>query len=86
MRDSATPVSKHPAETHSSGPLYLAPLRKERDWSRTQVWFSCQPIGANGINNFMMSITKQGGLDVTYKQFTNHSVRKMSLRSLRRQE
>ena len=82
----ANAINNFGREIHSSGPLYLAPLRKERDWSRTQVWFSCQPIGANGINNFMISITKQGGLDVTYKQFTNHSVRKTSLRSLRRQE
>ena len=65
---------------HLSGPLYLAPLRKERNWSRTKVWLSHQPIGVNVINIFMQSIARQGGLDVINKRFTNHSVRKTTVK------
>ena len=71
-----TLISKQPAEMQAHGPLYLAPLRKEWDWSKAKVWFSCQPVGMNGINQFIKNIAKEGGLDVTSKNFTNHSVRK----------
>ena len=69
---------------HLSGPLYLAPLRKERNWSRTKVWLSHQPIGVNVINIFMQSIARQGGLDVINKRFTNHSVRKTTVKKLKK--
>jgi len=62
---------------HLSGPLYLAPMRKERNWSKTKVWFSRQPTGVNMRNNFIMqSIARQGGLDVINKRFTNHWTQK----------
>ena len=31
-------LSKHPESMRTSGPLYLAPLRKERDWSKANIW------------------------------------------------
>ena len=32
-------ISKHPAELQTCGPLYLSPLRRERDWCKANVWF-----------------------------------------------
>ena len=37
-------LSKRPESMSTSGPLYLTPLRKERDWSKANVWF------ARGVN------------------------------------
>ena len=79
-----TLISKRPAEMQAHGPLYLAPLRKERDWSKAKVWFSCQPAGVNGINQFMKNIAKEDGLDVTSKNFTNHSARKTTVKKLKK--
>ena len=66
--------------------LYLAPLRKERDWAKTKVcvWFARQPVGVNMINRFMKNMAKEGGLDITAKNFTNHSVRKTAVRKLKK--
>ena len=70
-----TLISKRPAELQTSGPLYLAPLRKKRDWSKMKVWFARQPVGVNVINQFIKNMAKEGRLDITAKNFTNHSVR-----------
>ena len=78
-----TLISKRPAELQTCGPLYLAPLQKERDWAKTKVWFARQPLGVNTINQFMKNMAKEGGLDTTAKNFTNHSVRKTAVRKLK---
>ena len=77
-----TLISKRRLQT--CGPLYLAPLWKERDWSKTKVWFPRQPVGVNTINQFMKNMTKEGGLDITANNFTNHSVRNTAVRKLKK--
>ena len=79
-----TLISKRPAELQTSGPLYLAPLQKKRDWAKTKVWFARQPVGVNMINQFMKNMAKEGALDITAKNFTNHSVRKTAVRKLKK--
>ena len=56
----------------------------ERDWSKTKVWFPRQPVGVNTINQFMKNMTKEGGLDITANNFTNHSVRNTAVRKLKK--
>ncbi len=73
-------ISKRPPQHRNSGPLYLRPL----DHPKKDVWYSCQPIGARTINTFMKEIAKIGGLDCTNKKFTNHSVRKTTVRKLQK--
>ena len=45
------PLWEAPAEAspglQDSGPLYLTPLRKDRDWIKAPVWFSRTPLGEN---------------------------------------
>ena len=77
-------ISKRPAELQTCGPLYLSPLRRERDWCKANVWFSRQAVGVNVINQFMKSMAKEAGLDITAKNFTNHSVRKTTVRKLKK--
>ena len=67
-------------ELKSSGPLYLCPLIKKRDWSKTDIWYSHQPVGINTIDTYKKKIAVQAGLDCTDKRFTNHSVRKTTLK------
>lgn len=77
-------VSKRPSELKASGPLYLTPLRKQRNWSKEDVWFSRTPVGMNYINKFMNSMAHDAGLDVTGKNFTNHSLRKTTVKKLKK--
>ena len=73
-------ISKRPPQLRNSGPLYLRPL----DQPRNDVWYSLQPIGERTINTFMKELAKRGGLDYTNKRFTNHSVRKITVRKLQK--
>ena len=75
---------KRPEALISSGPLYLAPLRKELEWSEAKEWYARSPIGVNQIDRFMDSIASKAGLDVTKKRFTNHSLRKTTVTKLRK--
>ena len=40
-------VSKCPSELKCHGPLYLTPLRKDRFWDKTEVWFAKIPLGVS---------------------------------------
>ena len=71
-------LSKRPVSMKASGPLYLAPLRKERDWSKAEVWFASGALGVNTLDKLMEVIASKAGLDITSKRFTNHSLRKTS--------
>ena len=68
----------------ASGPLYLAPLRKERDWSKAEVWFAIGALGVNTLDKLMEEIASKAGLDITSKRFTNHSLRKTTVTKLRK--
>ena len=74
--------SKCPAELKDCGPLYLSPLRKERQWSKSPVWFSKASIGVHSIDNFVNRMAVAAGLDVTKKHYTNHSIRKITVKKL----
>ena len=77
-------LSKRPLELRESGRLYLAPLRKPRDWSKALVWFAKQSLGENSIDHFMKTMAKTTGLDTTNKVYTNHSLRKTLVRKLKK--
>ena len=74
---------KRPLEFKDSGPLYLTPLRKERDWTKSPVWYAKKPFGEHSINNFMRSIAVEAGFDLTEKNYTNHSLWKATVQKLR---
>ena len=77
-------LSKRPESFTSTGPLYLTPWRKERQWSEATVWNARSSVGVNQIDKFMESIATKGGLDATKKRFTNHSLRKTTVTKLRK--
>lgn len=77
-------LQKRPPGLQHSGPLYLTPLRKERDWTKAPVWFSKIPLGIHSIDTLMKSMAEAAGLDVTRKRYTNHSIRKTTVRKLRK--
>ena len=65
-------LQKRPPGLQDSRPLYLTPLRKERDWTKAPVWFSRTPLGVHSIDTLMNTMAKAAGLDVTNKRYTNH--------------
>ena len=73
-------ISKRPKSLSNVGPLYLRPLQKPQP----DVWYSSQPAGVHKINSFMREIVTLGGLDCTNKRFTNHSIRKTTVRKLQK--
>ena len=73
-------ISKHPADLKDNGPLYLSPLRKERVWSKAPVWFSTTPLGIHSIDTFVRCMALAAGLDITRKHYTNHSIRKTTVK------
>jgi hypothetical protein len=77
-------VSKRPPELKQNGPLYLSPLKKERVWSNAPVWFSKSPLGVHSIDSMVSRMATDAGLDVTKKHFTNHSIRKTTVKKLKK--
>ena len=77
-------ISKRPPELKFHGPLYLTPLRKNRLWDKADVWFTAVPIGVNSIDTFLQKIVAAAGLDSTKKHFTNHSIRKTTVKKLKK--
>ena len=75
-------LSKRPPSLRNSGPLYLRPL--VRFTAGGDVWYSSQPVGVNMINSFMSKMAEQAGLNTSNKRFTNHSVRKTTVRKLQK--
>ena len=73
-------ISKHPLSWIKTGPLYLRPLEKFRQ----DVWYSSQPVGVNTMDTYMKKMATLGKLDSTNKEFTNHSVRKATVRKLQK--
>ena len=76
-------VLKHPTKLNDHGPLYLPPIRKERQWTTSLVWFSKTSLGVHSINNFVNKMAAAAGLDVAKKHYTNHSIRKTTVKKLR---
>ena len=62
-------LSKRPESLTSSSPLYLTPLRKERQWCEATIWYGRSSVGVNQIDKF---------------SFTNHSLRKTLVTKLRK--
>ena len=77
-------VSKRLSELKSHGPLYLTPLKKDRSWDKTEVWFTKTPLGINSIDTFVQRMVADAGLDSTKKHFTNHSIRKTTVKKLKK--
>lgn len=72
-------ISKCPPSLRSSGPLYLTPLQNTEG---KDVWFSNQKVGVNKINGYVREMAHLAGLDKSKKRYTNHSVRKATVRKL----
>ena len=77
-------ISKRPAELKDHGPLYLSPFRKEGQWSKSPVWFSKASLGVHSIDNFVNRMAVAASLDVTKKHYTNHSIRKTTVKKLKK--
>ena len=73
-------ISKRPQKLRKTGPLYLRPLEQPRE----DVWYSSQPVGVRTIDTYMKEMAKLGKLDSTNKKFTNHSIRKTTVRKLQK--
>ena len=73
-------ISKRPDVLKDCGPLYLRPL----DTPRQDTWYSLQPVGVRTIDTYMRKITSLAGLNSTNKKFTNHSMRKTTVRKLQK--
>ena len=63
----------------ASGPLYLRPLPK----FRPTLWYSVQAVGENKIKTYMKTVTTMGGF-TDDRRFTNHSIRKTTVRELQK--
>ena len=70
-------ISKCPIELKNCGSLYLKPLNTPND----EVWYTAQPVGIHTIDTYMKYIAMQ---DLTNKKFTNHSIRKTTVRKLQK--
>ena len=77
-------ILKRPTELKDHGPLYLSPLRKERQRTKSPVWFSKTSLGVHSINNFVNKMAAAAGLDVTKKHYTNNSIRKTTVKKLKK--
>ena len=77
-----TALDHRPASCKTSGPLYLTPIRTFSH--KEDVWYTTMPVGINTINTYMQAIAKAGGLEQRGKRLTNHSVRKTTIRKLKR--
>ena len=73
-------VSKQPSSLRVTGPLYLTPLRKPRE----SLWYSVQKVGEATIKTYMKTIARNGGIDTDGRRFTNHSIRKTTVRKLQK--
>ena len=74
-------ISKRPESLRSSGPLYLTPLQNIKG---KDTWFSKQRVGVNKINGYIKEMTYLAGLQKSNKRYTNHSVRKTTVRKLQK--
>ena len=72
------PILKRLQHIRNSGPLYVQSLSKPKP----DVWYSIQPVRINKIDRFMKKIVTMGGLDTTKKHFTNHNVRKTTIKQM----
>ncbi|XP_065918766.1 uncharacterized protein KIAA1958-like [Dysidea avara] len=76
-------ISKRPLDLKSHGPLYLTPIRNET-WNNKDVWYTSVPLGVNSINTFIPRMVVAAGLDHTNKHYTNHSIRKTTVKKLKK--
>ena len=74
-------ISKRPEELKARGPLYLTPLQC---FDGKEVWFSKTKVGVNKINSFLKEMASNAGVTKSNKRYTNHSVRKTTVRKLQR--
>lgn len=75
-------VAKRPEEMKNSGALYLTPRKKLHE--DADVWYSSTPVGVNTIDKYMKAMAQLAGLTKTGKKFTNHSVRKTTVKKLQK--
>ena len=61
-------LSKRPFELRDNGPLYLFPIKKEKNWAIESVWFTRAQVGVHSIDNFVQKISIAAGLDITPKK------------------
>ena len=74
-------ISKRPQPHRNPAHFTFSPSPSP---SLTDIWYFIQPMGINKIDSFLKKITTVGGLDITKKHFTNHSVWNTTVRNLQK--
>lgn len=74
-------LSKRPESIQESGRFYLTP--KISFNPNDDVWFMQIPIGKNTISGIMKALTSGTELENWKKKFTNHSIRKTTVKKLK---
>ena len=76
-------ISKRPQPHRNPAHFTFSPSPSP---SLTDICYFIQPMGSNKIDGYMKKITTVGGLDITKKHFTNHSVWNTTVRKLQKAE
>ena len=76
-----TLISKRPQPHRNPAHFTFSPSSSP---SLTDICYFIQPMGSNKIDGYMKKITTVGGLDITKKHFTNHSVWNTTVRKLQK--
>ena len=74
--------SKRPESLKDEGPLYLSPISRPA----TDVWYKSDiPMGINKLSTVVKDVIKGSPLENNGKRYTNHSIRKTTVKKLRSQ-
>ena len=74
-------LSKRPETMKESGRFYLS--EKKSFNVNDDVWYTKNPMGKNSISGIMKALTVGTELEGSGKKFTNHSMRKTTVKKLK---
>ena len=73
--------SKRPKSIRDKGALYLSPITRPA----TDVWYKDSQMGVNKLSSIVKYVIKGSPLESNGKRYSNHSVRKATVKKLRSQ-
>ena len=73
--------SKRPNSIRDKGALYLSPITRPA----TDVWYKDSQMGVNKLSSIVKDVIKGSPLESNGKRYSNHSVRKATVKKLRSQ-